>query len=257
MPRDSDWRSGSGTAGIARPDGSCAADADESATASHAAPDPEASWAIGDGSTVVDEPWLGRIATGDGLFVTDDHQRIVAWSTAAQRMLGYSSDEVVGKPCFLVLMGREPEGHPVCRHSCPVTKNARRGRGTPAYDVTARARDGSLRSMSNSVLVVDGNKGAFRVIHLLREVSPAVIPDRRAVPDPPAAAQRVDIVEPLTRRELEAVRMFARAATIDEVAEAMSISAFTARNHIASAQRKLGARNHVEMVLTAMRLGLV
>ena len=257
MRRNSARRSGRGTAGIERPTGFSPADIVGSETGFEATSDTGVSRGAGDDATVMEEPWLGRIATGDGLFVTDERQRIVAWSPAAQRMLGYSHDEVVGKPCFLVLMGREPEGHPVCRHSCPVTRNARRGRGTPAYDVTARARDGSLRSMSNSVLVVDGSRGAFRVIHLLRELSPGVIPDRRAVPDPPAAAQRADLVEPLTRRELEAVRMFARAGTIDEVAEAMSISVFTARNHIASVQRKLGARNHVEMVLTAMRAGLV
>jgi PAS domain S-box-containing protein len=213
--------------------------------------------AVPDRATTIVEPWLGRLATADGLFVTDEHQRIVAWSNAAQHMLGYSPDEVVGKPCFLVLMGREPEGHPVCRHACPVTKNARRGRGTPAYDVTVRTRDGSIRSMSNSVLVVDGRRGAFRVIHLLREQSPALGPGRGTAPDPLAATGRVDIVEALTRRELEALRMFSLAATIDEVAAAMSISIFTARNHLASAQRKLGARNHLEMVLIAMRSGLV
>ncbi len=210
-----------------------------------------------DDTTVVEEPWLGRVATADGLFVTDERQRIVSWSSAAQRMLGYSPEEVVGKPCFLVLMGREPEGHPVCRHSCPVTKNARRGRGTPAYDVTARSRDGSLRTVSNSVLVVDGPKGEFRVMHLLRERGLRDEPERRSVPAPVEDAGGVDMVEALTRRELEALRMFARAATIDEVAEALSISVFTARNHLASVQRKLGARNHLEMVLMAMRAGLV
>jgi len=210
------------------------------------------------GTAVVDEPWLARIATTDGLFVTDERQRIVAWSSAAQRMLGYAPEEVVGQPCFLVLMGREPDGHPVCRRSCPVTRNARRGRGTNAYEVAARARDGSLRHVSNSVLVLEGPDDSFRVMHLLRDVhaAPGIRRPHPAVAAPPHDPGAPPI-EPLTRREIEVLRMFAEAATVDEVAEALSISVFTARNHIASVQRKLGARSRLEMVLLGMRHGLI
>ena len=210
-----------------------------------------------DDTAVVEEPWLGRIATADGLFVTDERQRIVSWSSAAQRMLGYAPEEVIGQPCYLVLMGREPDGHPVCGLGCPVTKNARRGRGTPAYEVAARARDGSLRCLSNSVLVLDGPHASFRVIHLLRAVRAGRLPERRVVPERHAEADDAAPIEALTRRELEVLRLFAGAATIDNVAEALSISLFTARNHIASIQRKLGARNRLEMVLIGMRAGLV
>lgn len=224
----------------------------------------------GDGApvpgTTVEEPWLGRVATADGLFVTDEQQRIVTWSAAAERMLGYSAEEVVGQPCFLVVAGREPDGHPVCRDSCPVTKNARRLRGTPSYDVVARGRDGSMRWLSNSVLVLDGPKGAFRVMHLLRETHPAPVAGplpRNPIEDGPAQlapeddADRPATVENLTRRELEVLRMVGDAATIDEIATALSISVFTARNHVASAQRKLGARNRLELVIIGMRSGLI
>ncbi len=173
-------------------------------------------------------------------------------------MLGYAPEEVVGQPCFLVLMGREPDGHPVCRRSCPVTRNARRGRGTNAYEVAARARDGSLRHVSNSVLVLDGPEGSFRVMHLLRDVHAAAFAPRRHPPvDPPRRDEGAPPIEQLTRRELEVLRMFAEAATVDEVAQALSISVFTARNHIASVQRKLGARSRLEMVLLGMRHGLI
>lgn len=211
-----------------------------------------------DDTTLVQEPWLGRVATADGLFVTDENQRIVTWSSAAQRMLGFSPEETVGRPCYLVLMGREPDGHPVCRRDCPVTKNARRGRGTVAYEVTTRARDGTVRCLSNSVLVVDGPNTGFRVLHLLRDAG--AVPLSRPRPAPEREGDRLDrapMVEALTRRELEALRMFAEAATIDDVARALSISVFTARNHIASVQRKLGARTRLEMVLLGMRHGLI
>ncbi len=99
--------------------------------------------------------------------MTDERQRIQAWSSVAQRMLGYAPEEVVGKPCYRVMMGREVEGHPVCGPNSPVTRNARRGRGTAAYEVIVQARDGSPRCVQSSVL--EGQRRGFRVIHLLRE----------------------------------------------------------------------------------------
>jgi PAS domain S-box-containing protein len=210
---------------------------------------------IHDSGAVLD-PWVGRIAATDGMFVTDDRQRIVAWSSAAQRMLGFSADEAVGKTCYQVVMGREPDGHPVCGRNCSVTRNARRGRGTASYEVVAQARDGGAKCLSNSVLVVEGPDGTFHVIHLLKEAaSPAPMVRRQRVAVPDVADE--PMVETLTRRELEVLRHFAGGSTIDEIAEVLSISVFTARNHIASVGRKLGARSRLEIVLLGMRRGLV
>ncbi|MHB8891708.1 MAG: LuxR C-terminal-related transcriptional regulator, partial [Candidatus Limnocylindrales bacterium] len=204
----------------------------------------------------VQDPWVGRLAASDGMFVTDERQRIVAWSSAAQRMLGFSPDEAVGRTCYQVVMGHEPDGHPVCGRNCTVTRNARRGRGTAAYDVVAQARDGSAKCLSNSVLVVEGPDAAFHVIHLLRETaSPAPVLRSRQLAVPKGADEAM--VESLTRRELEVLRHFAQGSTIDEIAVSLSISVFTARNHIANVGRKLGARNRLEVVLLGMRHGLV
>src|SRR3972149_9290323 len=122
-----------------------------------------------DDTAIIEDPWLGRIATADGLFVTDEHQRIVAWSSSAPRVLGYSAEEVIGRPCFLVLMGREPGGPPICRRLCRVTANAQRGRGTAAYEVAARTRDGTVKGLSSSGLVLDGADRSLRGLNWLRE----------------------------------------------------------------------------------------
>ena len=153
-------------------------------------------------------------------------------------------------------MGRRPEGHPVCSLSCPVTRNARRGRGTAAYEVTAQAKDGTPRYVTNSVQVVEGRRGAFRVIHMMRESCerpPARSGPARTGADP---ADRL-VAETLTRRELDVLRLFAKGLSLSEVACELSISVFTARNHNASIEHKLGVRNRLQMVLEGMRRGLV
>jgi PAS domain S-box-containing protein len=207
-------------------------------------------------SGAVSDPLVGRIASTDAMFVTDDRQRIIAWSSAAQRTLGFSPDEAIGRTCYQVVMGREPDGHPICGRNCTVTRNARRGRGTAAYEVTARTRDGTAKCLSNSVLVVEGPAGAFHVIHLLREAA-STGPGRRAAAVEVVVRPDAPMVETLTRRELEVLRLFAAGATIDEIAGSLTISVFTARNHIANIGRKLGAHNRLETVLLAMRRGLV
>jgi DNA-binding CsgD family transcriptional regulator len=211
-----------------------------------------------DGTVDLGETWLGKIAATDALFVTDDKQRVRAWSNAAQRMLGYSSDQVVGQLCYDVVMGSRPDGHPVCGTSCPVTRNARRGRGTASYPILAVARDGSPRYLDNTVLVIERPGGSFRVVHLLRE-SCETPPARTATTASTSASSvaEMPLAEPLTRRELEVLRVFARGATLEEVACELSISVFTARNHATNIEHKLGVRNRLQMVLEGMRRGLV
>ncbi len=207
-----------------------------------------------DDAALVDEPWLGRLVTADALFVTDERQRIRVWSSAAQRMLGYTPEDMLGQVCYGAIMGRRPEGHPVCSVSCPVTRNARRGRGTAAYEVTALAKDGTPRYLTNTVLVIQGRRGAFRVIHMMHESCdrPPSRPGRET-----SGATDSLAAEALTRRELEVLRLFARGLCLDEVAAELSISVFTARNHNTSIQHKLGVRNRLQMVLEGMRRGLV
>ena len=41
-------------------------------------------------------------AMADGVFTVDANGHFVAWSAGAERITGYTSDEVVGKPCRIL-----------------------------------------------------------------------------------------------------------------------------------------------------------
>ena len=186
-----------------------------------------------DGSSVVEDAWLGRIASADGLFVVDERQRIVAWSSAAQRLLGYSPEEVAGRPCYLVLTGREPDGHPVCKRNCQVTVNARRGRGTASYEVAACSREGAVKYVSISVLVLKGLAKSFRVLHLFHDVNTRPVSERRPAPSIfGARARRTPAAERLTRRG-SGLRLFAAGSTTRNRSRARHQRVHR-RNHIAS-----------------------
>jgi DNA-binding NarL/FixJ family response regulator len=95
-------------------------------------------------------------------------------------------------------------------------------------------------------------------VRLLRHMSAKPRPPR---PEPRRAAARAERdapppYEPLTPREREVVAMVARGLTNDEVAAALYVTLSTVKTHLASAQRKFGARNRVEVAARAWQHGL-
>lgn len=72
-------------------------------------------------------------------------------------------------------------------------------------------------------------------------------------------SERADerVVEPLTTRELEVLRLLALGAGTASAAGTLGISTATLRAHVQSILRKLGAHSRLEAVAEAARLGLV
>lgn len=79
---------------------------------------------------------------------------------------------------------------------------------------------------------------------LLRDLSPS----------PPA---REGLVEPLTPREIEVLRLIVQGYTNRQAAEVLSISVRTVESHRANIMDKLGLRGRVELVRYAMEHGLL
>jgi DNA-binding NarL/FixJ family response regulator len=62
--------------------------------------------------------------------------------------------------------------------------------------------------------------------------------------------------EPLTERELDVVRLVAHGRTNDEIAKTLFVTLATVKTHLANVQRKLPARNRVEIAAWAWRNGV-
>ena len=65
------------------------------------------------------------------------------------------------------------------------------------------------------------------------------------------------LVEPLSERELEILRLVAAGSSNREVANALSITEGTVKNHLTSILGKLGVRDRTQAVLKAKDLGLI
>ena len=78
----------------------------------------------------------------------------------------------------------------------------------------------------------------------------------RAVRSPSADAA-AELLATLTDREREILKLFAEGLTYQEIGEVRKNSALTVRNAVSGIQRKLGFKTRQQMVLWAVRAGLV
>ena len=103
----------------------------------------------------------------------------------------------------------------------------------------ARAEAGPLRDHVNHLLSQFDDKPHV-VTALLEKISPAV-----------------DLVEPLSQRELEVLHLLALGKTNQQIAEQLIVAAGTVKAHTASIYRKLDAANRTQAVARARQLGIL
>ena len=81
----------------------------------------------------------------------------------------------------------------------------------------------------------------------------AVARDRAEAPAPPRSV----ILEQLTEREVEVLRLIAEGLSNDEIAEALIVGRATVKTHVSNVLMKLAVRDRVQAVAFAYRSGLV
>ncbi|MFI6446770.1 response regulator [Kitasatospora sp. NPDC050543] len=80
---------------------------------------------------------------------------------------------------------------------------------------------------------------------------------RQPEPARPAAEPSVRPAEGITEREREVLTLVGRGRSNSEIAAELCISVATAKSHVARLFTKLGARDRVQLVITAYEMGLV
>ena len=64
----------------------------------------------------------------EGIYFVERDRRIIYWNAGAERISGYSRDEVIGKCCAdNLLMHCDAAGHMLCLHGCPLSETIRDG----------------------------------------------------------------------------------------------------------------------------------
>lgn len=199
--------------------------------------------------------------TADGVFAVEPKGTIILWNASAERILGFTAKEALGKNCCDVLAGRDAFGNRLCYRGCHVSTMIDRGEQVQSYDVLTRTKSGKPVWVNVSTLVVTGDRQELQArVHLFRDVTASrqleqLVRERldgtRPAADQGAAADP-DRVE-LTRREHQILRLIARGSSTQAVAETLHVSPATVRNHVQNLLGKLGVHSRLEAVAYAIQ----
>jgi PAS domain S-box-containing protein len=196
-------------------------------------------------------------SAGDGVFVTGADGRVVLWNRAAEKILGHSAREVMGRGCCDLFAGRDEHGNRLCYVGCAVRSLVKIGEPVQSFDMRTRTKAGRPVWLSITILSVGAGGERRLTAHLFRDVTATkelltLVHERlgalRTGADtaPPAA-------DTLTRRELEVLRLMAQGLNTAATAERLHVSRATVRNHVQNIFAKLEVHSRLEAVARATR----
>ena len=195
---------------------------------------------------------------GDGVFVVGGEGRVLLWSRAAEKILGYSAREVAGRSCCDIFAGLDDKGNRLCYPGCQVVTLVQMGEPVQNFDMRTRTKSGRSIWLNISILsVANGKSNTPVTVHLFRDVTAAkelltLVHERLSAPAPGENSIGV-----LTRREVEVLRLMADGRSTKAVAEALHVSPATVRNHVQNVLAKLGVHSRLEAVAYANKHRMV
>ena len=131
---------------------------------------------------VLDESLRGILdAVSDGVYVTNGEREIVFWSKGAERITGYSSDEVLNKHCFdNVLVHTDISGKNLCFDGCPLQKCVETGERQDVKEVFLKRKDGERLAVyvKASALQVGSERYGVEIFGELQSVAGSGLAER-------------------------------------------------------------------------------
>jgi PAS domain S-box-containing protein len=195
--------------------------------------------------------------TGDPAFAVDGEHTIIAWNRAAEEFFGYRAEDVLGRGCAPIVGGRDERGHILCNTLCPLLVAVHHGTRPREMELQVHRRTGEPTWVSMSTIVLGAAEPC--VIHIVRDITLQrqrevfVHQLRQATAaldgEPVHPADATPVL--LTPRETEILRLLASGAGTRSIAQTLSISPATVRNHVQQIMTALGAHSRLEAVVKA------
>ena len=185
------------------------------------------------------------------------------WNRAAERILGWSAKEVLGRPCCEVLAGEDGHGNGLCYQGCDVMGKVRLGEPVEHFEMKSRTKAGRPVWLDVSILESPATNGNRPVtVHLFRDitVTKKLLEIVREQTVPAARSNgngNSNGASGLTRREIEILRLMAAGANTKVLAERLHVSPATVRNHAQNIFAKLDVHSRLEAVAWANQHRLV
>ncbi len=94
------------------------------------------------------------MSTPAGIFTLDRNQNITSWNNAAERITGYSADEVVGKPCIYQRVAEDRK----CQN-CAIDYDNPTRKEVHEREITIKNKSGKRRIISKSINYITDTNG--------------------------------------------------------------------------------------------------
>jgi DNA-binding CsgD family transcriptional regulator len=170
--------------------------------------------------------------------------RIVSWNDGAERLTGIPAEEAVGNRCWEVLGGHADDGSLVCHKGCSGARLAREGWPLSTQTLTIKTANGRRRVAVETITSFEDS--GFLMMHLMR-------PAPEQVAQPCNRQRRAT----LTPRQLEVLKLLEAGIRARGIAERLSLTESTVRNHVRTLLAELGAHSQLEAVYKARCQGLL
>ncbi len=192
--------------------------------------------------------------TGDGVYVVDVNGIVQYWSASAEKILGYSAQEVVGKRCYELLNGRDAACNRICRESCAVQMQASEREPINHFEMSSTTSTGKAVWLDVSIInVLTGSDNPPAIVHLVRDATVShdietIVREKFSHTEPNSNGGQPSPAIELTAREREVLGLMKQGASTTVTAEKLFISRATVRNHIQNIFSKLGVHTRLEAV---------
>lgn len=205
--------------------------------------------------------------TADAAFAVSEDGEIGYWNKSAERLFGYSVDQVKHKSCYQVLQGVGPLGTRVCHEGCSVMECAGKQTEIPNFDMSVKTHSGRRLWINMSTMVFDNPRTGRRLlIHLAHDISEQKKSEQlvhkmlelsQQLGQLGESTVRPSPVSPLSDQEKHVLRLFAEGKNSPEIARELNISLQTLRNHLHHINQKLRTHNRLEAVMNAIQRKLI
>lgn len=113
----------------------------------------------------------------DGIYFVDNERKIHFWNKAAEKITGYSADEIVGKNCQNSRLNHiDQKGRPLCSVSCPLFATLSDGKNR-RENIYVRHKEGYRVPISANIFPLRKNGKIIGAVEVFTQNSPAVYED--------------------------------------------------------------------------------
>lgn len=194
--------------------------------------------------------------TADGVWVSGEQGEILFWNRAAEEIMGYPADQVVGRFCREVFGGCDAKGNRVCGWPCPIKALMHGGDLVEHFDMATQTKTGQPVWIDVScVAVPSGDDRPPTIVHLFRDVTAAhqieLLVRQQLAQTRLKLTTSEEALPPigeLSQRELQVITLMRAGASTAAIADQLYISKATARNHIQNIFSKLKVHTRLEAV---------